>query len=642
MKRDVCLLTAAVFSILLVSSSVSGARPVYTTTTSLPDCGFERSWYAYDPVVPGGATSVSSDSNGNAYVLYMLDSGAQSPIKSPVLVKYGPDGTKAFEKRLTSGEPSVGRGVGASPDGGAYVVGEKNSQLWLLKVGSDGDILWEKNLPQADRDGHNGVDVEVASEGLYVVGQHRLAKDIRIMKLGFDGGTVWEKTYVPPKNSNLWVLGWKAATAQDGGAYVVGTLGNHTLSSQKALLLRYLPDGELAWNRTYSAKNQTYDAYGVASSQNGSVYVAGTFNNKSSGDIPFIIKYSDKGQLVSRKVDDHQPTLLGIKAYDVLAGAKEIYLLESDPSRDRIVVVKYGLDGDITCAHVESGAMAYGRDMSSDGPGKLFVVGSMLSGNVEHPSAMKLRDPGAGTTTTSTTASISTTTLKPALIPDLKVESVAWAPKNPSANAKTGFTITVANQGKAAGSIGSVALYIDHNLERTVDLSGVKIKPGKTTTLMPNGLQGLTLSQGSHSVKVVVDANDITDESDEGNNEFSGKVTVSKPLKPDLVLEEVSYTPSAPVSSSRVSVTLRVSNNGEGPSRIGRIKAELDGSVLGVWDYKIPIINPKQTVTIKPKDLRLLKLGKGKHELIIYIDSRSEIDETRENNNQLTKTITVN
>jgi hypothetical protein len=124
------------------------------------------------------------------------------------------------------------------------------------------------------------------------------ATRIFIVKV-FNGAVVWQRIWNGP--TIVGVTDSSVAVAADGSVYVAGITAD---GGGDAVLLKFTPNGELAWERAWGGT--AFDSAGaVATHSDGSVYVAGratSFGPSSAG--VFVLKFDSLGNLVWQRYWD--------------------------------------------------------------------------------------------------------------------------------------------------------------------------------------------------------------------------------------------------------------------------------------------------------------------------------------------------
>lgn len=253
----------------------------------------ERLWQRRtDPV-----TGLAVDGAGNVFVA----AGGEGH-----LIKLTPSGGVVWER---SGF-AVPTGVTVTTAGDVAVIREDGV---VAKYTSNGEPLWQKRVFSSEGEGPYGRKIAAGTAGgLYVVGKHVYHATsrpscegatryeerayVRLYHLGPDGAARWTRDVT----DNHWVedgclgsFGWNPATALSvaadavGNVFVASGVARATDNPFRptitdALLVKYTPAGERAWQRTFGADQDDY-ATGVAARGEGEVYVVGVTTGDEGG-----------------------------------------------------------------------------------------------------------------------------------------------------------------------------------------------------------------------------------------------------------------------------------------------------------------------------------------------------------------------
>ncbi len=146
----------------------------------------------------------------------------------------------------------------ATPDGGCLVAGMTGSfgagglDGWLVRLGSDGQVLWQRTYGGAEDEAF--ASVALAPSGFYVGGTLRLGAvnaDAWVLEIDGGGGVVWQET-LPGENDDY--VGSVAATP--GGLVVVANSnsplgGKGSVPFFRPWLVALDATGGILWQRTY-------------------------------------------------------------------------------------------------------------------------------------------------------------------------------------------------------------------------------------------------------------------------------------------------------------------------------------------------------------------------------------------------------
>lgn len=167
------------------------------------------------------------------------------------------------------GGPSMDYGHGiCETDDGSYVLagytmsfGAGREDVYLLKLDADGDTLWVRTY------GGSGLDeaksVCFTSDGhIVVAGQTESfgsgRSDVYLLKLGADGDTVWTRVFGGSRGE--WAEG--VCEMADGCYGISGTTGSFN-STRDAYVLKIDPLGNIVWEDNYGSSNLYREDYGM-------------------------------------------------------------------------------------------------------------------------------------------------------------------------------------------------------------------------------------------------------------------------------------------------------------------------------------------------------------------------------------------
>ena len=152
-----------------------------------------------------------------------------------------------------------------------------------------------------------------------------------------------------------------------------------------------------------------------------------------------------------------------------------------------------------------------------------------------------------------------------------------------------------------------------------------RLAPGESTSQTFNW----SATAGAHLFRAVADPGDLARETDETNNEFT--VVFDEAMAPDLVVDRISWRPLQPSLDETVTFTVTVRNRGAGAAGLSRIEYYKDDSATPLDSDNLPAIPPGRSVT----DTFNWRAEARAHIFRAVADSRDEVDESDESNNEL-------
>ena len=270
---------------------VTGAGAGYATIKYHPngDSAWARSYNGGDD-----AYSIAVDASGNVYVTGLGNGWDYATIK------YLPNGDTAWVRRYEGSAHSYDAAYAIAVDGfgNVYVTGESDDSVTdadyaTIKYYSNGDTVWVRRY-----DGRGGgrdlaIDIAVDRSGnVYVTGRSLTFGDCATIKYYPNGDTAWVRRY--NESGNTYESGWAITVDSSGYVYVTG--GGDSSGTFDYLTIKYYPNGDIAWVRTYNGPgNGIDDASAIAVDRSGNVYVTGYSEGVGTFEDYATIKYYSDG-----------------------------------------------------------------------------------------------------------------------------------------------------------------------------------------------------------------------------------------------------------------------------------------------------------------------------------------------------------
>lgn len=155
---------------------------------------------------------------------------------SLVLLQVNTQGRQIWEKTYNRSRRDIAYDILSLKDGSAYITGSSYTEpdytdLWLLRTNSNGDTLWTQTF--RGRSGANGKSmVPISGDGVIVAGftyqrYHSSTSDLYLVRVNSDGDTVWEKRYIGEdldvgnsmcllNNGNIMITGFTNTVGEGG------------------------------------------------------------------------------------------------------------------------------------------------------------------------------------------------------------------------------------------------------------------------------------------------------------------------------------------------------------------------------------------------------------------------------------------
>jgi hypothetical protein len=343
------------------------------------------------------ARSIAVDGSGNAYVTG--DSYGSGTDRDYVTIKYHPDGDTAWIRRYNGpgNLRDVAYAIVVDDLGNAYVTGQSYDNVTsydftTVKYHSNGDTAWARRY-NGPGDGSYDVAYAIAVDdwsNVYVTGfSHSTGtwRDYATIKYYPNGDTAWARTYNGPVNEYDEA---RAIAVDDlGNVYVTGgSYGSGTNSDFTTI--KYYPDGDTAWVRRYNGPTDSTDyARDVVLDGSGNVYVTGlSYGNGTDRDFA-TVKYDQSGnELWVRRYNGPVDSTDAARAM-ALDGSGDIYVTGSSYGSGTSfdwTTIKYYPNGDTAWVRRYNGfadSMDVAIAIAVDGLDNVYVTGYSWNNGTE-------------------------------------------------------------------------------------------------------------------------------------------------------------------------------------------------------------------------------------------------------------------
>ncbi len=251
----------------------------------------------YGAVGDDYANSVQQTSDGGYIIVGYTSSFGVGDLDVWVL-KLRSDGSVDWQKRYDgSGGDDYANSVQQTSDGGYIIAGytsplgnSRGGDAWVLKLQSNGDVLWQKTYGNERED--TALAIQQTVDGGYIVAgyTHPSPSDPRlyyryiawVIKLGQQGDVLWQNNY----EVDFDTFANSIQQTPDGGFIVAGKTGGAEGSFFKALVIKLNPDGDVDWGKTYTNdRNDGWnDANTIQQTSDGGYVLVGSTNSFGAGE----------------------------------------------------------------------------------------------------------------------------------------------------------------------------------------------------------------------------------------------------------------------------------------------------------------------------------------------------------------------
>lgn len=237
------------------------------------------------------AYSAVQSSDGNYYYVAGWSNSFGSGSYDYWIIKLDSSGDIVWQKTTGGTQYECAYSICLAGDGGVVVagggyVGAGGYDVWVVKLDSSGNNLWQKAFGGTSDDMALSVQ-KTNDDGFILTGFTKSFgagnQDFWVLKLDLSGSLEWQKTY--GGTSVDWAFSVKQTF--DGGYIVAGRTDSFGVGND-ALIIKLDAIGNLEWQRTYGGSGFEY-VYSVLPAKDGSFICVGLTNSFGAGDYDAMI-----------------------------------------------------------------------------------------------------------------------------------------------------------------------------------------------------------------------------------------------------------------------------------------------------------------------------------------------------------------
>ena len=237
-----------------------------------------------------------------------------------------------------------------------------------------------------------------------------------------------------------------------------------------------------------------------------------------------------------------------------------------------------------------------------------------------------------------------------ATTPDLVVTDITYNPATPQTGNEVTFSAVVKNQGTGATTAGTICgmlFSVDGTAVNWSDNYTSSIAAGASVTLTATGgsssKTSWTATTGTHTFTALVDDINRITESNDSNNSYSESVTINQAPNPDLVVTDITWSPTSPAAGNSVVFSAIIKNQGTLATPAGtacNVSFSVDGTKVSAVANYTTSIAAGGTVTLT-QNSGSWSATNGIHTIGASVDDTNLITEMSESNNSYNKSMAI-
>ncbi len=218
------------------------------------------------------------------------------------ILKFNKDGEKIWDKSVFGMTDDAGHSIQVTGDKNYIVTGYTESKgqgagdVWVLKFDKNGERIWEKTFGGSSLDTGEAV-LQTKDKGYIVVGNTESKgaglSDIWVLKLDKDGNLLWDKTFGGEKPDRAKSI----QITEDSGYIIAGTTESKGEGAYDIWVFKLDKHGTVLCDKTYGGE-QSETANSILQTKDKGYIIAGRTSSKGAGksDI-WVMKLNKDGGL---------------------------------------------------------------------------------------------------------------------------------------------------------------------------------------------------------------------------------------------------------------------------------------------------------------------------------------------------------
>ncbi|MBD3233710.1 MAG: T9SS type A sorting domain-containing protein [candidate division Zixibacteria bacterium] len=205
-------------------------------------------------------------------------------------IKLDSSGDSLWSRTFDYDQTDVVRGFKDTNDGGYIIAGyrgtSENLDFCLIKTDAELNVEWTNTYGGGMKEYAQAV--AVTEDGGYLIAGYKRDdsgfSDIYLVRTDQNGGTLWEKVYVAPRDD----VAKSVESLADGGFIIAGGTDSFNNGYYDVLLLKVDQFGNVAWEHTYGG-SQMDTGNEIIVNQTGNYVIAGGTRSYGEGETDFYI-----------------------------------------------------------------------------------------------------------------------------------------------------------------------------------------------------------------------------------------------------------------------------------------------------------------------------------------------------------------
>ncbi len=184
--------------------------------------------------------------------------------------------------------------------GRSWSFGNSNGDIWIIKINSSGEIIWQKSYGTSYLDTSYSI-IETSDNGYLITGgswSKENQSDVIVIKINNNGDIVWQKMY----GGGDFDYSYSSIQTGDSGYIIIGTTKSFGAGDSDCLIFKIDSTGNIEWQKALGGTNFDY-LYTIKEVSDGNYISIGKTKSFGAGNSDILLlKLSLTGDLLNQKV----------------------------------------------------------------------------------------------------------------------------------------------------------------------------------------------------------------------------------------------------------------------------------------------------------------------------------------------------
>ena len=258
------------------------------------------------------------------------------------IIKMSSQGAIHWEKTIGTSYSEGALSVSPTSDGGCIATG---TDLWVVKLNASGNLDWNTSYATSVSGTYRGRQIEQLSDGSFIICGYIPSSyndyESCLMKIDSDGNIIWSRSFGGIDTD----LSWCFDILTDGSIIVGNETYSYGAGDKDIWLTKFSSDGTISWQKTYGTAD-TDGIRGITVTSDGGFIIGGYSYGFSTTADPWIFKTDSNGNIEWQKTYEGYYNSSFYSPLELSDGQFSVCGYAIDTSKDDADVIRMEISAD--------------------------------------------------------------------------------------------------------------------------------------------------------------------------------------------------------------------------------------------------------------------------------------------------------